>query len=62
MHHNITHIHEIQNIIYDIVCDNFKSSSQQAKQLLRHRIFAAESSRQVEEVIDKVVSQLTALL
>jgi hypothetical protein len=35
MHHNITHIHEIRNIPYDIVYDNLKTSSQQAKQLLR---------------------------
>jgi hypothetical protein len=30
MHHNIAHIHKIHNIVYD----KFKTSSQQAKQLL----------------------------
>jgi hypothetical protein len=54
---NITHIHKINNIVYD----RFKTSSQQVKQLLWHRVVATGSSSQVEEAIDKVVSLPTAL-
>jgi hypothetical protein len=62
MHHNITHIHEIHNIIYNIVYDNFQTSSQQAKQLLWRHIVAAGSSHRVEETVDKVVYQPATLL
>jgi hypothetical protein len=62
MHHNITHIHEIHNIGYDIVYNNFKTSSQQVKQLLWHHVVATGSSRRVEEVVDEVVSLPAALL
>jgi hypothetical protein len=54
---NITHIHKINNIVYD----RFKTSSQQVKQLLWHHVVATGSSCQVEEAIDKVVSLPTAL-
>jgi hypothetical protein len=62
MHHNTTHIREIHNIGYELVYDNLKTSSQQAKQLLWHRVVAAGSSHRVEEVIDEVVSLPAALL
>jgi hypothetical protein len=52
MHHNMTHIHKIHNIGYD----KFKTSSQQAKQLLWCLVVATGSSHRVEEAIDKVVS------
>jgi hypothetical protein len=61
MHHNITHIHKIHNIGYDIVYDKFKTRSQQAKQLLWRRVVVTGSSRRVEEAIDKVVSLSAAL-
>jgi hypothetical protein len=57
MHHNITHIHKIHNIVYD----KFKTSSQQEKQPLWRRVFIAGSSRRVEEAVDKVVSLPVAL-
>jgi hypothetical protein len=62
MHHTVTHIYEIHNIIYNIVYNNFKTSSQQAKQLLWSRVVVARSSCQVEEAVDEVVSWPVALL
>jgi hypothetical protein len=58
MHHNMTHIHEIHNIVYD----NYKTSSQQVKQLLWHHVVDAGSSRRVEEAVNEIASLPTALL
>jgi hypothetical protein len=58
MHHNMTHIHEIHNIVYG----NYKTSSQQVKQLLWHHVVDAGSSRRVEEAVNEIVSLPTALL
>jgi hypothetical protein len=56
MHHNITHIHEIHNVGYDIVYVNVNTSSQQAKQLLWRCVIVTGSSHHVEQAIDKVIS------